>query len=215
MARLATEGLEGLTMRRLAKDLGCTEPALYRYFPSKDALLAALTEQVVERLGELFERGLERTDQPLVRVALVAEIYAALMREHRGEATLLTMVLGDPRYLVDRDASLPTLRAMERVLARVAAALSDAVNEGALSDGDAMTRGVSLWTAAHGAAQLRKFDRFGVTHLGVTRARRATLSDLLTAWGASPAESLPALERATAVAAELVPTRVSDDPEEE
>ena len=39
---LETEGYEGLTIQRLAKELGYAVGALYRYFRSKDALLVAL-----------------------------------------------------------------------------------------------------------------------------------------------------------------------------
>lgn len=221
MDRLALEGLEGLTMRRLAKDLGCTEPALYRYFPSKDALLAALTQEVVDRLGALLDEGFAaaqtRADaslRPLVRAVLAAEVYAALMRERSGEAALLTLVLGDPRYLVDRDASAPTVEAVGRLLGRVEAALGEAAAQGLLDEGDAETRSVLLWTAAHGAAQLRKFDRFGVPHLGVARVRRAFARDLLAAWGAAPETVELALDLAAALAGELVPARAAGPKEE-
>jgi AcrR family transcriptional regulator len=207
MARLGAQGLEGLTMRRLARDLGCTEPALYRYFASKDALLAALTREVVDRLGALLERADAAARQrasegalALVRVVLGAEVYAAVMRERAGEAALLTLVLGDPRYLVDRDASAPTVEAVGRLLGRVERWVLAAQEAGALEAGDARARSVRLWTAAHGAAQLRKFDRFGVPHLQVARVRHGFLSDLLRAWGADPSAVAAALEAADAAA---------------
>ena len=64
MRLLAATGLEGLSMRALARGVGCTEPALYRYFASKDALLAALTRQVVDGLGRQLERALEAPSPP-------------------------------------------------------------------------------------------------------------------------------------------------------
>lgn len=222
MARLASEGLEGLTMRRLAKDLGCTEPALYRYFASKDALLAALTREVVDGLEASIERAFELADVrapealwPLVRVIVPAELYAAIMRERSGEATLLTLVLGDPRYLVEREASLPTVEAVGRLLARVEGAVAAAAAAGRLGPGDAMRRAVLLWTSAHGAAQLRKFDRFGVPHLDVAEVRGAFVNDLLLAWGAEPTDIAPAREAAAAIAAELVPRAEPAAPGEE
>ncbi|GAB4587668.1 TetR/AcrR family transcriptional regulator [Nocardia sp. IFM 10818] len=38
------EGLAGLSMRRLATDLGIATTGLYRYFPDRDALLAQMAE---------------------------------------------------------------------------------------------------------------------------------------------------------------------------
>ena len=106
------------------------------------------------------------------------------MRERPGEAALLTLVLGDPRYLVDREASVATVEAVGRLLGRVEVLLVDATDAGLLNEGDPMRRAVLLWTAAHGSAQLRKFDRFEVAHLEVGRVRNAFLTDLLAAWGA-------------------------------
>ncbi len=41
------EGLDGLTMRRLGRELGVEAMALYHYFPSKEALLDGIVETVV------------------------------------------------------------------------------------------------------------------------------------------------------------------------
>jgi AcrR family transcriptional regulator len=43
-------GLEALTLRRLAADLGVEPAAIYRYAPNKQALLDGLVEQVMSRL---------------------------------------------------------------------------------------------------------------------------------------------------------------------
>lgn len=42
------DGLDGLTMRRLARELGVTTAALYRYFPDREALLGAMTELALD-----------------------------------------------------------------------------------------------------------------------------------------------------------------------
>lgn len=47
---LRREGLEGFSMRKLARPLGTTAMALYRYFPNKDALLDALVDRQMEGL---------------------------------------------------------------------------------------------------------------------------------------------------------------------
>ncbi|MGW6728307.1 TetR family transcriptional regulator [Nocardia sp. NPDC055029] len=42
------DGLDGLTMRRLARELGVATAALYRHFPDREALLAAMTELALD-----------------------------------------------------------------------------------------------------------------------------------------------------------------------
>lgn len=49
-------GISGLTVRGLAQRAGFTEAALYRHFPSKQALLVALVGRIEERfLGRILE----------------------------------------------------------------------------------------------------------------------------------------------------------------
>ncbi|GGM49266.1 TetR family transcriptional regulator [Longimycelium tulufanense] len=47
---IADEGAEQLTMRRLAREIGCTAMALYHHFQSKDDLLLHVLEDVAARL---------------------------------------------------------------------------------------------------------------------------------------------------------------------
>lgn len=138
---------------------------------------------------------------------LGAETYAAIMRNRPGEATLLTLVLGDPRYLVERTESASTVRAVEGLLAQVARVVEEAQAEGVFVEGDPMTRGVLLWTAAHGAAQLRKFDRFGAAALEVSKVNHAFALDLLSAWGAERSSIAAAREIASTIANQMVPAR--------
>lgn len=48
LARVDSDGLEALSFRRLAADLGVTPMALYRYVSSKDELLGAIADRAFE-----------------------------------------------------------------------------------------------------------------------------------------------------------------------
>ena len=54
-AHLADNGASALSLRSVARDLGMTSSAVYRYFPSRDDLLTALLVQVYDELGEHAE----------------------------------------------------------------------------------------------------------------------------------------------------------------
>ncbi len=114
---LDESGLDALTMRRLAADLGVQPGALYHHFASKDALLAALAEEV-----------LRRGSRPAEVVAWDAELLLLClglrdaMRRHRDGALLIAHV-----HRSDAEALEAPLRAaLERAgaeehLARVGA----------------------------------------------------------------------------------------------
>lgn len=55
-ALLVGDGPEAVTLRAIARELGITAPALYRYYGSRDDLLEHLRADVVRDLGEALER---------------------------------------------------------------------------------------------------------------------------------------------------------------
>ncbi len=71
---LLHEGLEAVTVHRIARELDLTVGALYRYFPSKQAMLAALGEDIVKG----FTMSLSE----------LADIYQADFAEHQTNATI-------------------------------------------------------------------------------------------------------------------------------
>jgi AcrR family transcriptional regulator len=55
--QLADVGPAALSVRAVARDLGMASSAVYRYFPSRDALLTALLVQAYDALGEAVEQA--------------------------------------------------------------------------------------------------------------------------------------------------------------
>jgi len=54
-ARLAAEGPAGLSLRAVARDLGLSSSAVYRYVDSRDALLTALIIEAYDEVGTVCE----------------------------------------------------------------------------------------------------------------------------------------------------------------
>src|SRR5690349_16629749 len=78
-AKLAdADGLDAVTIRRLAQELGVTPMALYWHFKNKDELLAGLTDHVLA--------GVKATRDPrdpwLRQLRAMVESLVAVMREH-------------------------------------------------------------------------------------------------------------------------------------
>lgn len=59
---LAAEGKVGVTLRPIAKAVGLTAPALYRYYDSRESLLLDLVADLYDELAEAMERA--RDEQP-------------------------------------------------------------------------------------------------------------------------------------------------------
>ncbi len=83
LALLDAEGLDGLTMRKLGAALNVQAGALYRHFPSKEALLDAMAEKLVEGVGEpVPERPWDE------QLTVLAHRFRAALLAHRDGARL-------------------------------------------------------------------------------------------------------------------------------
>lgn len=69
---LAAEGLDGVSLRGVARRAGVSAPAVYRHFADKEALLVALAAECAERLGASMVAAVaEAPDDPLERFRAV------------------------------------------------------------------------------------------------------------------------------------------------
>jgi len=73
---LEDENLEAFSMRRLAERLGIRAPSLYKHFPSKEGLEAALLSEFFAEQAELFEAAVRDTAEPLAAIARAYHAYA-------------------------------------------------------------------------------------------------------------------------------------------
>lgn len=189
------EGLEALTMQRLAGALDLAPAALYRYFASKEALLVELQRRLLlelaadlDELDARCRRALEGGAAPgteaLARLLAAVELYRALARAQPARFALLAFAVGDPRILVPGPAAAEVAAAAMPLFERVAGHLAAAAAAGALAPGDTMERAVLLWVSLHGTMQLRKLARLDPDRLDPDRLVPRLLHTLLTGWGA-------------------------------
>lgn len=70
------EGYESVTIRQLADACGVTEPAIYRHFPSKEAIYSAVLESLGSRLDstQLFQELETETDVEVLLYRLATHI---------------------------------------------------------------------------------------------------------------------------------------------
>ena len=82
---VAEAGLANLTMKRVAERVGFTEPAIYRHYPGKSALLVAMIEPLGGRLIVTME-GIagDRRLAPQERLLAMVRHHVALLRRREG-----------------------------------------------------------------------------------------------------------------------------------
>lgn len=194
---LATDGIHGLTLQRVAHALGITTTALYRYFSSKDALLAALQRRAIGELHAALGAALAAVEprtvgqEPavaaLARLLAVVRFHRDLPRTHPDAHRLVTALLGDTRQLIADEHAAATVPLLRGLLVDVRALLEAAAAAGACEPGDAEARTVVLWATLQGLAQLEKLARLAPRTF-VTGVERVAIETLLHGFGADRSE---------------------------
>jgi AcrR family transcriptional regulator len=143
------EGLESVSLRRIAGLLGVTAPALYAHVNDKRDLLRAVAEGEFERLIDLLER-VDDPD-PLARIRQFSRAYIEHAVSNPG--LFRTMFLFPPRLSV-ADATGQELPAATKAFEIAHHAAVEAVDQGLLRSDDPLLVALTLWTGVHGAAEV-------------------------------------------------------------
>lgn len=191
MEMVVAQGFGALSVNKLASALGYTPGALYRYFPSKDAILAALVVDLVEVIGErlraaVMAHGAELQNAPDPLGSLEAAAWAwrryAADEPHRFgliAALLATpqMVIGDPQA-----AGLAIARTLV-ALEPLVAAFTSAERLGLLTPGDPKERTLLFFAGLQGVLNLRKQAQRAPDQLDLDRLYAAMIETLMRGFG--------------------------------
>jgi AcrR family transcriptional regulator len=119
-------GSEHITGRRIAKEIGITEGAIYRHFKSKRDILSFLIEDIEANLVADIERGMTSGATPLQVIDNTMKSHISSIEQRRGVTFLVIaeiISLGDKK--LNRQAS--------EVLNRYTGRIRDIISEGAKS----------------------------------------------------------------------------------
>lgn len=78
-----------ITTGAIAKRMGVTQGALFRHFPSKDAILQAVMEWVSERLLARIDKAISATVSPLDALEAAFTAHIEFISEHPGVPRML------------------------------------------------------------------------------------------------------------------------------
>ncbi len=139
----AANGVAGVTMRQIAKSLGYSQTAAYRYFADKEEILAAVRAAALDRFCTKLEAALKAGRDARENARAVGQAYLRFAVEEPDSYRLIFDSSA-------RDLMVPefsqTARRFEATLTDYVRAL---VDEGHV-EGDPTELGRAFWIAAHG-----------------------------------------------------------------
>lgn len=196
MRILEKEGLDALTMGVLAKALHVVPAALYRYFPSKDALLSALQRRAITTVHERMREALLLIEQKatkmtpdaasLTRILGIAVLYLDLPRSDPQTQFLLALLVGDPRQLLSPAEGKRTAPVLMTLLSDVDSLFREAAETRALDVGDSFERTLAFWAVLQGTLALEKARRIAPNLPNPRKVAGDAVAAMLIGWGAKP-----------------------------
>ncbi|MGQ0837625.1 TetR/AcrR family transcriptional regulator [Actinokineospora sp.] len=193
MAQLAEFGAAGISVNAIAKAMGLTGPALYRYFACRDALLTDLIADAYTDLADAVEAAADRAARrsPKSRVREMAEAFRvwAIAEPHRYLLLFGTPVPGYRAPDATADAAHRTLAAFARAFADIPETTAHPGLDRMFAtwlknrDGDlspsALRRAVAGWTRMHGVLSLEVEGQFEVMGLDGAQLYRAEVDAVI------------------------------------
>lgn len=87
------EGLQAVSMERLARDVGISKGLVYNYFPTRDALLAELLRR---EQAELRDRGMAEALAASSFADMIRQTTRLYLEQTRDRGALIASLLSDP-----------------------------------------------------------------------------------------------------------------------
>jgi AcrR family transcriptional regulator len=144
------QGLDGFSMRKLAREVGITAPAIYRHYDGREAVLADVLREA-HRVFSRYLYGALGAPTPLERFLGAGEGYLNFFFDHPRWYGIMHTA---PEHLGME--SLPD--DIESMQAAIHQFWIDRVREcmdaGILKDGDPEMTSITMWAHAHGMIQL-------------------------------------------------------------
>ncbi len=181
-SHLAESGAAQLSVRAIARELGLASSALYRYFPSRDALLTQLIIEAYDELGESVELAAAAVDRDDLGQRF-GSICHAVRDWARANPHEFALIYGSPvigyaapddtiasalrvaRVLIDLAADVPA----DGLVLRTPGPLNNTLVEqltaanvlaGVDADLDVLVLGVELWAQLFGFVSFELFGSF-------------------------------------------------------
>jgi len=169
---LSEQGIEGLSLRNVAKKIGVSHTASYNHFPDKQALVAAIStaghEQLHQILLDTFEKSKHSSSHIIPEIA-----WAYLQFALDNPAIFKLMFSGaleeeraHPEYV---EISMKNISLLEEIIIYCQ-------NKGQLMEGGVEIVAIKLWSSVHGFTNLILEDQFPKEYL-----QDQKLKDLLKA----------------------------------
>jgi AcrR family transcriptional regulator len=148
LSLLATEGIEALTVRRIAQAAGCSTIGVYTWFGGKDGLVNAIFRAGFDSFADTLE-AVRPSRGPLGRARAQAKAYRhwAKANPMYYQVMFLKAMSG---FVPDDESIIAAARSYDALLS----AVNEAQSKGEITSSDVHGVAMTMWSAIHGLVSL-------------------------------------------------------------
>ncbi len=183
----AEKGYAGVTMRALARDLGCSPMTPYRYFENKDAILLAVRTKAFVRHGARSEKVAAEVPDPIERLRAYGRAYIQFALDEPNAYRIMFALSQnadlDFELLTDPERRLEVLRGWSLLVD----VLGELVDTGQ-AEGDPVELAHMAWTMLHGLVSLELSNKLQLGR-SLDQLIEPALDHFLRGIGAPPTSS--------------------------
>jgi len=170
------DGIDGVSMRKVAERVGVTAPAIYRYFRDKDELLAEIIASGLRMLEDYLKPALE-ADDPLERLHLLIDNYLDFALERPQYFDFAFLVPGRDIGGISEELKRHNWTTFRMSVEQVATC----IERGIFRKDDPLQTSILIWATVHGLVILYRTQRFGPNEQQFRRTYREVVDRLLDA----------------------------------
>lgn len=110
---IVKEGIEGLTMRKIALAIGYSLPTTYEHFVSKEALLKELQKEWLRKMQDIVQLIHAKEQNPVVALEKIAQTYFMFAQQNPA---FYQAVMGMNSGALDDNADFPEVYTLRAIL---------------------------------------------------------------------------------------------------
>ena len=155
---LIEQGITQLSIRMIAREVGCSVGTIYFYFENKDVLIHALIEEGFEKLIQIQEEAETTISDPLERLGALCRNYILFALENPEYYEIMFTLKPErmARYPAEK------YRRARRSLEVLATALTQCTEKGLMNVTEPYLEAHLIWAFMHGIIsliQVKRIDR--------------------------------------------------------
>jgi AcrR family transcriptional regulator len=156
---IATKGMEALTIREIAKEVGMSDGNIYSHFKSKKDLILLLIDDIERTLFEALEQAVSGKGSPLDKLENVLKSHLSYVEQRRGVSLI---VISETLHFGDEELRKRMFEVVKSYIARIAEILTQGVDLRQVKKNiDIPTAALNFFALVHTTATIWALSNFG------------------------------------------------------